>query len=232
MPIPLQALHDVLGTHPLSPTLDRSPTAIHPPHEQSCIGEPDFTSSPLLKKYPGELVWLMPNSIGPICAIYPSQRTESGAIPVYIYIPRYMPSIKTPWIISTEPCAPIGVDASVVLPLIGTRSVHSLVYVDRMTCTFQLADPTPSTAGMLSPGPAVYIQVPRDWTYGVHEPSEVLEVPPHPTGVRHHIRKVKSWIDSLRKAVPAVPLGSEVSKLVPATWITTCPYCQLYTKDE
>lgn len=156
----------------------------------------------------------MPNSIGPICAIYPSKRTESGAIPVYIHIPQYMPSVETPWVVSVEPCAPVGLDEIIVLPLLGTRSVHSLIHIDHTMCIFELAETPPPTGGLTPPSSTVYIQIPCSWTYGVHEQAKALEVPSGPTGVRHHIRKMRSWIETLRKGATATSVGSEVCEML------------------
>ena len=109
--------------------------------------------------------------------MYPARLTADGYIPLYIFIPLFMPTRHAPWVVSVTPCALLHIGAKIELPVVGRARVDALVedvhdyYVFRVRVSVDRS--------------YLYLRTPKAWTTGI--PTRPL-----------HIRRVRSWWAVLR----------------------------------
>lgn len=163
-PRPLSSLRRVLPDPP-SPTQPPSPTDACHSHSDlrlaSAIPPADCTlvatRSAFYKRYCSEIVTVHPCSIGPLTAVYPAKLTDDGCVPVLIHSPSHMPERRSPWIVSAQPCAPIGPGTRVDLPVLGRASVDVVVEDVQGYYIFRLTTKADRSR--------LYLLVPRQWAH-------------------------------------------------------------------
>ncbi len=107
-------------------------------------------------QYRGDLVLFETHSISTLNGIYPLSCTEDGSMPIYIYIPLYMPSPLTPWVVSLPPIRMLGVGDFIDVPVLGCARVRAIISEDRESCTFK--------ATLRADRSTIYLQCRREWT--------------------------------------------------------------------